>query len=137
MCLQMVACGHHVLVNRVATNTDRVHSTKMQLFSWISCLLFATVVLAIDTPLELKIETTFMPRDCPAKATKGDAIKVHYVSIFLTETGTPLLSLILGDRQENSSQMARNLTPGMSILECYITISNDSRTVLTVEPHCL
>ncbi|KAF8893531.1 hypothetical protein BD779DRAFT_1055916 [Infundibulicybe gibba] len=51
----------------------------MQLFSLLWCLLFAVGALAADPPTELGIETTYLPKDCPAKAQKGDSIKVHYI----------------------------------------------------------
>ncbi|KAJ7116036.1 hypothetical protein C8R44DRAFT_675585 [Mycena epipterygia] len=50
----------------------------MRVATWLSSLLFAVVVLAADPPKELQIETTYLPDDCPVKAQKGDAIKVHY-----------------------------------------------------------
>ncbi|KAF8207573.1 hypothetical protein K438DRAFT_1444957, partial [Mycena galopus ATCC 62051] len=34
-------------------------------------------------PTELKIETTFMPAECPAKAAKNDKIQVHYTGTLL------------------------------------------------------
>ncbi|KAJ7773051.1 hypothetical protein B0H16DRAFT_1713957 [Mycena metata] len=49
----------------------------MRVATWLSSLVFAVVVLAAP-PTELQIETTYMPEECPAKAAKGDAIKVHY-----------------------------------------------------------
>jgi hypothetical protein len=56
----------------------------MQILSWLSYILVAaTVVLADEkAPVaELKIDTTYMPAECPAKAQPGDAIRVHYVRI--------------------------------------------------------
>ncbi|KAJ7637598.1 hypothetical protein DFH06DRAFT_1218593 [Mycena polygramma] len=50
----------------------------MRVATWLSSVLFAAVVLAADPPTELQIETTYLPEDCPAKAAKGDSIKVHY-----------------------------------------------------------
>ncbi|KIK02700.1 hypothetical protein K443DRAFT_677423 [Laccaria amethystina LaAM-08-1] len=53
----------------------------MQILSWLSYILVAaTVVLADEkAPVsELKIDTTYMPAECPAKAQPGDAIRVHY-----------------------------------------------------------
>ncbi|THH06952.1 hypothetical protein EW146_g9460 [Bondarzewia mesenterica] len=56
-------------------------STSMQLLVWLSFLAFGLLsVSAAQAPTELKIDTTYLPEDCPAKAQKGDAIKVHYVS---------------------------------------------------------
>lgn len=52
----------------------------MRVAAWLSSLLFAAVaVLAADPPTTLQIDTTYLPEDCPAKAQKGDSIKVHYV----------------------------------------------------------
>ena len=51
----------------------------MQILNFIAALLCAVVVLAVEQPTELKIVTTFWPDECPVKAQKGDAIKVHYV----------------------------------------------------------
>ncbi|KAJ7158917.1 hypothetical protein C8R46DRAFT_1110768 [Mycena filopes] len=57
----------------------------MRVATWLSSLVFAVVVLAADAPTELQIETTFMPEECPAKATKGDSIQVHYTgTLFAT-----------------------------------------------------
>lgn len=54
---------------------------NMQLFKYcLSALFLAACVLAAEPPKELKIETTYLPEDCPVKAAKGDKIKVHYVS---------------------------------------------------------
>ena len=56
----------------------------MHILSWLSYILVAaTVVLADEkAPVkELKIDTTYKPAECPTKAQKGDAIKVHYVRI--------------------------------------------------------
>ncbi|KAF9467434.1 hypothetical protein BDZ94DRAFT_1233204 [Collybia nuda] len=50
----------------------------MQLFNWLSCLLFAVAALAKEAPKELGIETTFAPADCTQTAQKGDSIQVHY-----------------------------------------------------------
>ncbi|KII92431.1 hypothetical protein PLICRDRAFT_103543 [Plicaturopsis crispa FD-325 SS-3] len=51
----------------------------MQLFKYcLSALFLAACVLAAEPPKELKIETTYLPEDCPVKAAKGDKIKVHY-----------------------------------------------------------
>ncbi|KAF7793986.1 hypothetical protein EIP86_005111 [Pleurotus ostreatoroseus] len=50
----------------------------MDLLSLLFALIVACVVSAAEPPTELKIETTYMPDDCSAKATKGDRIKVHY-----------------------------------------------------------
>jgi len=36
------------------------------------------VSAAEPPPKELKIDTTYAPSECPAKAQNGDAIKVHY-----------------------------------------------------------
>ncbi|KAJ7352593.1 hypothetical protein DFH08DRAFT_859365 [Mycena albidolilacea] len=44
----------------------------------LSLLFAAVAVLAAEAPKELQIETTYLPDDCPAKAAKGDQIKVHY-----------------------------------------------------------
>ncbi|KAJ7510083.1 hypothetical protein B0H11DRAFT_1957538 [Mycena galericulata] len=43
-----------------------------------SLLLAAVAVIAADPPTKLEIDTTYLPEDCPAKAQKGDSIKVHY-----------------------------------------------------------
>jgi FK506-binding protein 2 len=49
----------------------------MRVATFLSSLLFAAVaVLAAEPPKELQIETTYLPDDCPAKAAKGDQIKV-------------------------------------------------------------
>lgn len=53
----------------------------MHLLNWISVLLFALVVSAVDPPTELQIDVTDKPANCPFKAQQGDKIKVHYVSI--------------------------------------------------------
>ncbi|THH06064.1 hypothetical protein EW146_g9731 [Bondarzewia mesenterica] len=51
----------------------------MQLLVWLSFLAFGLLsVSAAQAPTELKIDTTYLPEDCPAKSQKGDAIKVHY-----------------------------------------------------------
>ncbi|KAJ7903709.1 hypothetical protein B0H14DRAFT_2666057 [Mycena olivaceomarginata] len=51
----------------------------MRVATFLSSLLVAAVaVLAAEPPKELQIETTYLPDDCPAKAAKGDQIKVHY-----------------------------------------------------------
>ncbi|KAK7032985.1 Peptidylprolyl isomerase [Favolaschia claudopus] len=44
----------------------------------LASVFFAAAVLAADPPTELGIETTYLPDECPAKAAKGDQIKVHY-----------------------------------------------------------
>ncbi|KAJ7274556.1 hypothetical protein B0H12DRAFT_404010 [Mycena haematopus] len=49
----------------------------MRVATFLGFLVAAVVVLAAD-PTELQIETTYLPDDCPAKAAKGDQIKVHY-----------------------------------------------------------
>ncbi|KAJ3531800.1 hypothetical protein NM688_g7520 [Phlebia brevispora] len=51
---------------------------NMNLFSLLAALLFALAVSAAEPPKELKVETTYMPEECTAKATKGDRIRVHY-----------------------------------------------------------
>ena len=54
----------------------------MHILSWLAYILVAaTVVLADEKApvMELKIDTTYKPAQCPTKAQKGDAIKVHYV----------------------------------------------------------
>jgi len=56
----------------------------MHILSWLSYILVAaTVVIAEEKApvMELKIDTTYMPAECPAKAQTGDAIQVHYVRI--------------------------------------------------------
>ncbi|KAF8149415.1 hypothetical protein B0H34DRAFT_777479 [Crassisporium funariophilum] len=54
----------------------------MKVFSWLSCVLLAAVAVVAEeakaAPVELQIETTFLPEACPNKAQKGDKIKVHY-----------------------------------------------------------
>jgi hypothetical protein len=82
----------------------------MRVATWFSSLLFAAVVLAADPPTTLQIETTFMPEDCPAKATKGDSIQVHYVrdSVLRSHTATHPAR-----RLARSSPQAPSLTPGL------------------------
>lgn len=54
----------------------------MKVLSWISCvLLTAVAVLADVQPTELQFETTYAPLECRKKASSGDLIAVHYVSI--------------------------------------------------------
>jgi hypothetical protein len=54
----------------------------MKVLSWISCfLLTAVAVLADVQPTELQVETTYAPPECRKKASSGDQIAVHYVSI--------------------------------------------------------
>lgn len=55
----------------------------MQLFNWLSCLLFAVVVVAKEAPTELEIKTTYLPEDCKIRAKNGDSIQVHYVCTYL------------------------------------------------------
>ncbi|KAF9467437.1 hypothetical protein BDZ94DRAFT_1038761 [Collybia nuda] len=50
----------------------------MQLFSWLSCIALAAVVAAKEQPTTLKIETTYLPDECPYQTQQGDPIKVHY-----------------------------------------------------------
>jgi len=54
----------------------------MHIFKYcLSVLLLVVVALAdgvVEPPTELKIDVTHLPSDCPAKAQKGDSIKVHY-----------------------------------------------------------
>ncbi|TFK44121.1 hypothetical protein BDQ12DRAFT_569597, partial [Crucibulum laeve] len=40
--------------------------------------LAALALAADEQPKELKIDTTYLPADCPVKAQKGDSIQVHY-----------------------------------------------------------
>ncbi|KAJ7219949.1 hypothetical protein GGX14DRAFT_532691 [Mycena pura] len=56
----------------------------MRVVAWLSSLLFAAAVLAGDPPKELKIDATFLPDECPAKAAKGDSIQVHYTGTLFT-----------------------------------------------------
>lgn len=58
----------------------------MQLYSWLSCLLFAAAVLAVEPPADLVIDTTYLPEGCTTKAQKGDSIQVHYVSSVIHKT---------------------------------------------------
>ena len=53
----------------------------MKFFSAVAVLVLsaASLVVAADTPTELKIETTHMPDVCEEKAQTGDFIDVHYV----------------------------------------------------------
>jgi len=52
----------------------------MQILHWLSVLVFGLLVSAQQSPpKDLDIETTHTPSDCTVKASKGDAIKVHYV----------------------------------------------------------
>ena len=51
----------------------------MYLFKVISVLLSVGFTVSKDAPTELDIKTTYLPRDCPAKAQDGDSLKVHYV----------------------------------------------------------
>jgi hypothetical protein len=52
----------------------------MQILQWLSVLAFGLLTSAQQSlPKELDIETTHTPSDCTVKASKGDAVKVHYV----------------------------------------------------------
>ncbi len=54
----------------------------MKVLSWISCvLLTAVAVLADVQPTELQVDTTHVPPECRGRASSGDRIAVHYVSI--------------------------------------------------------
>ncbi|CDO75951.1 hypothetical protein BN946_scf184914.g1 [Trametes cinnabarina] len=50
----------------------------MRILGFISVLALALVVVAQDTPTELKIDTTYVPADCKLKSQNGDRLKVHY-----------------------------------------------------------
>lgn len=55
-------------------------------FTVVSLLVSALLGLLVaadapEPPRELEIQTTYMPPDCPTKATNGDVLKVHYVSV--------------------------------------------------------
>jgi hypothetical protein len=52
----------------------------MQILQWLSVLVFGLLTSAQQSPpKDLDIKTTHTPSDCTLKASKGDAIKVHYV----------------------------------------------------------
>ncbi|PFH53719.1 hypothetical protein AMATHDRAFT_136902 [Amanita thiersii Skay4041] len=53
---------------------------QIRLFNFVPyfLLLAAGLVAADDAVTELKIDTTYLPPECPNKAQKGDSIKVHY-----------------------------------------------------------
>lgn len=84
----------------------------MQFLSWFSVLALVFVVAAKEPPTELKIDTTYKPADCSAKAEKGDHIKVHYVSSYSSVYRYWEADALLR-RRERCSRMARSLTPGM------------------------
>lgn len=50
-------------------------------FSWFACALFAVAVVAKEEPTQLKIETTYLPDECPYQTQQGDPVKVHYVGV--------------------------------------------------------
>lgn len=64
----------------------------MNLFSFLALLVLALVAAAAEPPTELQIETTYKPDDCPVTATKGDRIRVHYVS---RHTGLAIASVVI------------------------------------------
>jgi len=56
----------------------------MHVLGWLSYIIVAATFVIADEKapvMELKIDTTYMPAECPAKAQAGDAIQVHYVRI--------------------------------------------------------
>ncbi|KAL0572692.1 Peptidyl-prolyl cis-trans isomerase fpr2 [Marasmius crinis-equi] len=57
----------------------------MQLLSLLFTLFFGIAVLAAEEPKELKIDTTYLPKDCKVKAQKGDKIQVHYTGTLLSD----------------------------------------------------
>jgi hypothetical protein len=96
----------------------------MQILRWLSVLVFGLLTSAHQSPpKELDIETTHTPSDCTVKASKGDAIKVHYVRRKLfprTSSGLFFFCVrvyssdktSLSSRPENCFPMATNLTRG-------------------------
>ncbi|OBZ71026.1 hypothetical protein A0H81_09152 [Grifola frondosa] len=56
----------------------------MRVLGCISVLVFALIAAAAEAPTELKIDTTYLPAECPVKSQHGDALKVHYTGKLFT-----------------------------------------------------
>jgi hypothetical protein len=78
----------------------------MRFFSILSVLALGLAAYAEsgEQPTELKIETTYMPPECPVSAQKGDSLHVHYVGIHLDSNLHPMTEhtdwQTLGQRKE-------------------------------------
>ena len=97
-------------IKRVVTRRTAESLTRIMLvLQWLSVLALAAFAAASDAANtdvpELVIDRTYVPTDCTVKSTKGDKIRVHYVSVsFLSVVWWLAVTEPLPDRQTHQRQ---------------------------------